>query len=250
MATHGANDDDVWGDALMAFVEHDYTDAEALAVSLAEQLRATCADAVAARGQAWLALGGGGTPLPLYRRLAASDLLWPQVMLVPTDERCVPHDHQACNLAAIGSAFDTAEGAQLLALTTPDGDPERSEARARATLAHHPAPFDAVVLGMGADAHTASLFPGVPGLAEALDPASAVDACRIDPQPLPPEAPYPRITLTAARLLRARALHLVIVGEAKRAVLRRAAASHDLLQHPIAAFLHAATAQLHVHWSP
>ena len=234
----------------MSFVEHEYKDADTLAASFAEQLRATCVDAVATRGRAWLALGGGGTPLPLYRRLAASELPWSQVTLVPTDERCVPHDHPACNLAAIGNAFAKAEGVQPLALTTADGDPDRSVTQVRATLARHPAPFDAVVLGMGADAHTASLFPGVPGLAEALDPESTVEACRIDPQPLPPEAPYPRITLTANRLMRTRALHLVIVGEGKRAVLRRAAASHDPLQHPIAAFLHAATAQLHVHWSP
>ncbi len=234
----------------MGFVEHDYSDADALAASLAEQLRVTCTDAVATRGHAWLALGGGSTPLPLYRRLAASDLRWSQVTLVPTDERCVPHDHRACNLAAIGAAFESADGVDLLALTTTDGDPQRSQAHARAAIARHPEPFDAVVLGMGADAHTASLFPGVPGLAEALDPMSAVEACRIDPQPLPPEAPYPRITLTAARLLRARSLHLAIVGAAKRAVLRQAAASRDVLQHPLAAFLHDATARLHVHWSP
>ncbi|MGH8072457.1 MAG: 6-phosphogluconolactonase, partial [Lysobacter sp.] len=105
----------------MAFVEHEYTGADALAASLAEQLRETCTDAIAARGHAWLALGGGGTPLPLYRRLAASDLPWSQATLVPTDERCVPHDHPACNLASIGAAFALADGVQLLALTTPDG---------------------------------------------------------------------------------------------------------------------------------
>lgn len=239
----------------MAWVEHDYTDNDALVAILAEQLRATCAEAVATRGHAWLALGGGGTPLPLYRRLAACDLPWPQVSLVPTDERCVPHDHPACNLAAIGAAFAAAAGVELLALTTADGDPERSQAHAREVLARHSAPFDAVVLGMGADAHTASLFPsvsapGAAGLRAALDPASAIDACRIDPQPLPPEAPYPRITLTAARLLRARSLHLVITGETKRAVLRQAAASGDPLRHPIGAFLHAADACVNVHSSP
>lgn len=234
----------------MAWIEHDYTDADALVATLAERLRATCAEAVATRGHAWLALGGGSTPLPLYRRLATCALPWPQVTLVPTDERCVPHDHPACNLAAISAAFATAAGVDLLALTTADGDPERSQAHAREAVARHPAPFDAVVLGMGADAHTASLFPGVPGLRTALDPASAIEACRIDPQPLPPEAPYPRITLTAARLLRARSLHLFISGETKRAVLRQAAASRDPLQHPIGAFLHATDACVNVHSSP
>ena len=234
----------------MGWVEREYADAEARDAGLVEQLRATCADATATRGCAWLALGGGGTPLPLYRRLSTCDLHWPQVTLVPTDERCVPHDHPACNLAAIATAFAAAGGIQLLSLTRADGDPQPSEAHARALLGRHPAPFDAVVLGMGADAHTASLFPGADGLAAAMDPASPLDACRIDPRPLPPEAPFPRITLTAARLLRTRSLHLVINGDAKRAVLRQAADAHDPLRHPIAAFLHAADACVQVHWSP
>jgi 6-phosphogluconolactonase len=102
---------------------------------------------------------------------------------------------------------------------------------------------------MGNDAHTASLFPGAVNIGAALDPANPDDACRIDPVPLPPEAPFPRITLTAARLLRARSLHLLITGEGKLAVLRQAQASADPLRHPIAAILHAPDAVVHIHWS-
>lgn len=234
----------------MAWLWHEYADAEMLAASVPAKLRAVCTEAVALRGRAVLALAGGRTPLPLYRRLAHCPLPWSQVTLLPTDERCVPHDHPACNLREIAAAFDKATGVRLEALTSPDGDPQRSETAARAMLARHSDPFDAVVLGMGNDAHTASLFPGAPQLDAALDLASAVDACRIDPQPLPTDAPYPRITLTAARLLRARSLHLVVTGAGKREVLQQAIASADLQQHPIAAILHAPRALLHLHWSP
>lgn len=234
----------------MAWVVHEYADVETLAASVATELQAACGEAIALRGAALLALAGGRTPLPLYQRLARRPLPWSQVMLIPTDERCVPHADPACNLREIRAAFATAPDVQLRGLTPPSGDPEWSERYARTALAHHPQPFDAVVLGMGMDGHTASLFPGAPQLPAALDPASSVDACRLDPQPLPPEAPYPRVTLTAARLLRARALHLLITGAAKRVVLERAVQSHDPLRHPIGAFLHAANAKLHVHWSP
>ena len=234
----------------MAWLWHEHADADVLAASVAEQLQAACVDAIALRGRAVLALAGGRTPLPLYRRLADCPLNWSHVTLLPTDERCVPRDHRASNLRGIASAFAQATDVRLEALTSPDGEPRRSEAAARAMLARHADSFDAVLLGMGNDGHTASLFPGAPQLDAALDPASTIDACRIDPRPLPADAPYPRITLTVARLLRARTLHLLITGTDKRDVLQQAIASADPQRHPIAAILHAPGALLHLHWSP
>ena len=131
---------------------------------------------------------------------------------------------------------------------------EASLAHARALLAANPQPFDAVLLGMGmgmgmgGDGHFASLFPGAANLDEGFDPA--LDACRIDPVPLPPEAPYPRISLTLPRLLRTRTLLLAVTGAGKRAVLEEAMAGADPRCLPVAALLHAPGAQLHVHWSP
>lgn len=233
----------------MAWAEHAYADADVLATALATALEDNVREAIALRGQAVLALAGGRTPFPAYRRLATRGLDWSRVVLMPTDERCVPHDHPACNLREMREAFAQAQGVHFAALTTDDGDPERSLAQARALLSQHAGDFDAVVLGMGIDAHTASLFPGAANLAAALDPAGEVDTCRIDPQPLPPEAPFPRITLTAARLLRARHLHLAFVGATKHAVLRAAQASKDPLQQPVAAILQAPAASGHIHWS-
>ncbi|GAB3102144.1 6-phosphogluconolactonase [Lysobacter terrae] len=235
----------------MAWIEHRYPDAQALAAALAARLEDVLREAIASRGHAMLALAGGRTPFPAYRALAARPLEWRKVVLMPTDERCVPHDHPACNLREMRDAFAAADGVRFASLTVEDGDPGRSAVHAGTLLSQHAGAFDAVVLGMGGDAHTASLFPGAVDLDAAIDPMSSVDTCRIDPEPLPPEAPFPRITLTAARLLRTRSIHLALTGAGKLAVLREAQASQDALRYPVAAILHAAhaPAAVNIHWS-
>jgi len=234
----------------MAWVEYDYESGEALADALAGALFAATRAAIATQGHAWLALAGGRTPWPAYRRFVAMPLEWSKVSLVPTDERCVPHDHAACNVRELRDVFAPAKGVRVESLTTSDGDPVRSETHARALLARRSDPFDTVVLGMGQDAHTASLFPGAAQLAAALDPADKQGAHRIDPDPLPPEAPFPRITLSLPRLLQARSLHLALSGEPKRAILRRAQAGGRDVRLPISEVLHAPGMTVDVHWSP
>ena len=233
----------------MAWIEHDHATAEALAAALADELHARCREAIDTRGRALLALAGGRTPLPAYRAFAAKRLDWSCVVMFPTDERCVPHDHPACNVAELRRAFDDARGEVIESLTTDDGDCARSEMHARRRLAVYPELFDAVVLGMGLDAHTASLFPGAPQLREAMDLDRALSATRVDPNPMPPEAPFPRISLTLSHLLHSRRLILAITGEAKREVLRKARASTRVSSFPVAALGQGKT-DVHVHWSP
>ncbi len=234
----------------MAWVEHDYPDVATLTVAVASRLREACADGLQARGRATLSLAGGKTPFPIYRALAQAPLDWPNVVVMPGDERCVPHAHAACNLAALRDAFAAASGLVVESLTTADGDPDASLRHARDMLARHRDDFDAVVLGMGEDAHTASLFPGAAALPEAIAADAHEDAFALVPEPLPPEAPFPRITLGLTRLLRARNLHLIVTGARKRDVLRAALATHDPLRKPVSAVLHAGHAVVHLHWSP
>ena len=135
-------------------------------------------------------------------------------------------------------------------MTAADGDIDASLAQARTLLAAHPEPFDAVLLGMGADGHFASLFPGAANLADGLALDSGIDAIATLPDPLPPEAPFARISLSLPRLLRAREIHLVVTGEAKRRVLRQAQQQDAGSGLPIAALLHARTRSVQIHWSP
>lgn len=231
----------------MGWIEHDYADADALIAQVADTFEQTAAAAVRERGQAWLALAGGRTPLPVYARLAASPHAT-GIIAIPTDERCVPHDHPACNLRALRAAFGDS-GIDTLALTRGDGTADMSPVCAHAQA------FDAVLLGMGADGHFASLFPGAANLRDGLALDSGLDAVATLPDPLPPEAPFARVSLTLPRLLRARVIHLVVTGEAKRRVLRQAqqqgdgaAAFEDQL--PVAALLHARDHHVRIHWSP
>lgn len=247
----------------MGWSERDYPDTATLVAAVAGVFEAACRDAIAQRGSAFLALAGGRTPLPVYAHLANARL-GGRIDAVPTDERCVPHDHPACNLRNLREAFarhpresgndgdvsmpSTAD-ISASALTREDGDIDASLAQARALLAAHPEPFDAVLLGMGADGHFASLFPGAANLADGLAMDSGMDAIATLPDPLPPEAPFARISLTLPRLLRARAVHLVVSGQDKRAVLCRAQ-QEPHAPYPVASLLQAAASPIHIHWSP
>ena len=177
----------------------------------------------------------------------------------------MPHDHAACNLRNLRDAFalarqsreggnDDALSAQVEVqpLTTSDGDIEASLTQTRAWLSAHPRSFDAVLLGMGADGHFASLFPGAANLADGLAMDSGCDAIATLPDPLPPEAPFARISLTLPRLLRAREIHLVVTGEDKRRVLRQAQQQDGAGEGhaPVAALLHARDHHVRIHWSP
>ena len=200
----------------MAWIEHDHADVGALVAHVSASFESACREAIRTRGQAWLALAGGRTPLPVYAHLAQAGLDG-VVSAIPTDERCVPHDHPACNLRNLRDGFAADPNIVVNALTSEDGDEAASLATTRSLLALNPQPFDAV-----------STLP----------------------DPLPPEAPFARISLTLPRLLHARALHLVVTGQDKRRVLREAQARDNDQQHPVASLLHAHGHTVHIHWSP
>jgi 6-phosphogluconolactonase len=229
--------------------EHLLDDTAALAEALAERLAAIIRDAVAVRGQAVLALAGGRTPMQAYRHLAALDLPWHAVTLVPTDERWVSAGHPARNDDEIAESFALAGGVRIQSLVPGEANHAPVAATTATSLASLPM-FDAVLLGMGADAHTASLFPGADGLAAAMDPDGSASACVIVPDPLPPEAPYPRISLTAGRLLRTRQLLLAITGEAKRTAWQSARTEPDPLRAPISLFARQHRVPFDLYWSP
>jgi len=228
----------------------EFPDPEALTVTVSRHVHAHLRQCLQARSQASIVLSGGSTPMPIYAHLATMALDWSRVTALPSDERWVAVEDSASNTGQIRRQFGQA-GLKLNSLVpdrpTGDADP----AHAEDVLRKLPMSFDLVMLGMGGDAHFASLFPHSDALVAGLDPASTQAALALTPDPLPPEAPYARISLSLSRLLKTRRLLLVITGQAKREVLRQAAAEDADDHHmPVAALLRAAGDQLEVYWSP
>jgi 6-phosphogluconolactonase len=234
----------------MAWTLIEHADADALAAAVAARIANALDAALAARGTAVLALAGGRTSPPVFRRLAAQPRDWSRVTVLPSDERWVAHAHPDCNLRQMQEAFAGADGIRWQALVPAAPQGAVDAGFANAALAGHAEAFDAVLLGMGADGHFGSLFPGAPNLAQALDPDSPDAAAAIVPDPMPAAGPHPRVSLTLARMLRARRVLLAITGADKRAVLERAQQAPQPLQYPVAALLHAAGAHIEIHWSP
>ncbi|MFA3915553.1 6-phosphogluconolactonase [Ruegeria hyattellae] len=218
----------------------EYADRDMLAIDVANMLAGELETALLHHDTVSLAVPGGTTPGPIFDVLCAADLEWDRVHVLPTDERCVPAGSDRSNARLITERLlvNRAAQARLLPLYEPADDPTNVLSDLEAGIATE-LPLSVLVLGMGSDMHTASLFPGMPGLAAALDahaPALAVAQ--------PETQPETRITLTAPVLNGALSKHLVIFGHDKREVLERARTLPPE-EAPIAAVLDGIT----VHWA-
>ena len=217
-----------------------------LATAIAEELRA----AVAARGRALIAVSGGSSPKKLFARLAPLDLPWSAVTVTQVDERWLPIDHADSNARLIREHLlvDRAAAAHFVPMKNEAADPQDGQATHEARLRALAPPFDLVLLGMGEDGNTASLFPHAPGLAAALRDDGPL--CVAVPQPQPPQAPYPRLSLSLAGLLASRKLLLPLSGAAKLAVLEQARAPGAIEDMPVRALLRQQRVPLELWLSP
>lgn len=179
------------------------------------------AEAIGSRGRFAVALSGGTTPLPLYARLASepypTEIDWPRVHVFWGDERCVPTDHPASNYRAAREAvldhvpLPPENVHRIFGELSPDRAAERYRGTLDAQLGRE-GRLDLVLLGVGRDGHTASLFPGDPALEEEeLDAVTVVH----------PGGEHPRVTLTFPALRRARETVILAVGKEKRDIVRR-----------------------------
>lgn len=234
--------------ALMPEVaETRYHDAPALAVGLADRVAAKLEHAITARGAAGLVVSGGRSPVAFFERLSERRLDWGAVTVSLADERWVPPDSPDSNEALVRRHLlkGRAAGAGFIGLYGGEATPEEGEAACATRLTALPRRLDVVVLGLGLDGHTASLFPGAADLEAALRdggrPCRAIRA---------PGAAQPRMTLTLPRLLQTRLLILTFQGEDKHRVYETAFGEGPVEALPVRALLRQAEAPLEVHWSP
>jgi 6-phosphogluconolactonase len=228
---------------------HSFTDGQAQALALAERVAARLRTALAERGHAMLAVSGGSTPKDFFARLAREKLDWSKVQVTLVDERWVAETDERSNARLVKSLLlqHAAAAAQFIPLYTGDATPEAGLATANARIGALPLPFDAVVLGMGDDGHTASFFPDGDHLAEALD----LDGrARVLPMRAP-GAGESRITLSLPTLLETRALYLLVAGEKKRDLLADVRLGLDAAQnYPVRAVLTQQRVPVAVYWCP
>jgi len=218
----------------------EYADRDMLAIDVANDLAGDIEAALLHHDNVAFAVPGGTTPGAIFDSLCAADLDWSRVCVLPSDERCVDPGTDRSNAHLIRQRLLTgrAAAAGFQPLYMPGSAPEDSVSAlsSRITALH---PINVVMLGMGEDMHTASLFPGMADLSKALSS---------DAPPLmvarPVSQPEVRITLTAPVLNGALSKHLVIYGTAKRKVLERALTLPPE-EAPIAAVLSGIT----VHWA-
>lgn len=179
---------------------------------------------------ALLAVSGGTTPKECFNRLSDMRLPWQRVDVTTTDERCVSPDDPERNDRMVREHLlrGLAARARLIAL---DQIPE--------------SPFAAVLLGMGADGHFASLFPDAENLAEGLDLTEATQSVSIETS----ASPYKRKSLTLGRLLRTSSLSLLVFGEDKRQIIE-SCQDEKSLDLPISHVLLQDVVPVHVFWAP
>ena len=203
---------------------------------------------IAERGRASLVLSGGSTPVRLFQHLAQRPIAWADVTVTLTDERWVDETSDESNAAMLRRELLTGEAAAaaFISLKTGHATPEEGETACASRLAELPVPYDLVVLGMGTDGHTASLFPGDANLTHALDPDTAQPCIAANP----PGAAQARITLTLPSLLSCRRLVLLISGTEKRAVLESALKEGPVEEMPVRALLRQDAVPVDIFWAP
>lgn len=221
---------------------------EDLALALAETVAERLNDGIATRGRAVLAVSGGSTPARFFSVLGRRrDIDWGKVIVTLVDERWVPETSDRSNAGLVNERLlqGPAAIAHFVPLYTGGEAPDDAAiARTNMLVNDLPRPFDAVILGMGSDGHTASFFPGGDSLAAALTgkgPAIAIRA---------PGAGEPRVTLVLERLLDTAGLYLHIEGEEKAGVLERASAEGAIEDMPVRAVLRQGRTPLTIFWSP
>jgi 6-phosphogluconolactonase len=209
--------------------EHLFIDGAAAAADMARRIEQVLGDAIAQRGVAGIALSGGRSPRPVLEALSGASLEWDKVVVTLVDERWVAPDHANSNERLVRETLlqGAAAKAHFVPMKNEATDAYAGQAGVEAAFAELPWPLDIVLLGMGDDGHTASLFPEAAELSEGL----ATEALTV--AVTPPAAPHQRMSLSAKAILNSRHIFLQIGGAAKKAVYDQAMAGGPVEELPI-----------------
>ncbi|ATU92678.1 6-phosphogluconolactonase [Phyllobacterium zundukense] len=227
---------------------HSFDDGNLLAEALASEVGERLAAACEARGRAVLAVSGGTTPTRFFKALSLKDLPWDRITVTLVDERFVPPSSDRSNQKLVTETLlqNKAAKANFVGLYNDAPDAEEGAKIAAGAIAKLGQPFDAVILGMGGDGHTASFFPGGDRLADAILPEQKALVLPMQAD----GAGEPRLTLTLPVIVAARFVALHIEGAGKKAVLEKALGDGATTDMPIRAVLRHEPIELEIFWAP
>jgi 6-phosphogluconolactonase len=225
-----------------------YRDPDALSRALATEVAAGLRAAIAARGLASLVVSGGRSPIKFFEALRTEPLDWSLVHVALVDERWVDPDNGDSNEKLVRDHLlkDAAAAARFSGLKNGAPTPELGAVSAWETFARVPRPFDIVVLGMGDDGHTASLFPKSPNLAEALDAGAAAGCVGM----VSPTSPQARLSLNLSAILDSRKIFLMLSGDSKWQVYVAASRPGPVEDMPVRSVLRQTHTPVDVTWAP
>lgn len=215
--------------------EHAFIRQDDLIVALSQNIVKQLQEAIDEKGKASLLVSGGNTPKPLFKKLREASLAWEKVTVGLCDERWTPSSDENSNENLVKKYLlqGNASKAEFIGMYTEELDVQAAEKWCTKKMKEALFPFDVLVLGMGNDAHTASLFPHDVNLEKALD-LNNEDLCIVIE---PTTAPYVRMSLTRSAILSAKHIYLHFEGLEKRAVYEKAITGDDMYKMPICSVL-------------
>jgi len=218
---------------------------ESLVIDLSQNIYEIINEAIKKRGRASMAVSGGSTPKPLFEELSLLNLDWSKVDLTLVDDRWVDADHKDSNELLVRTHFikNKAERVNFLPLKNDEQTAKQGISLSEEGLQSFTMPFDVIILGMGEDGHTASLFPCSDELKEGMDLKTKNTLVSTNPK----SAPYERISLTAKSIMEAKKVFLHLNGSSKLHTIEEAMNLSDSNKMPIYAFLNHG---LDIFWSP
>jgi 6-phosphogluconolactonase len=217
----------------MTLAIQEYANNKLLVDAFSQQIASILKQAISKKGIASIAVSGGSTPKPLFAALSSIDLPWSKVYVTLADDRWVDLSDDASNekLVRENLLVNHASVANFVSLKTEDANAEDAETEIANRLNALQLPLDIVILGMGEDGHTASLFPCSAQIGEGLN------LHRIKPvlATQPTTAPHQRMSLSLATIVASPHVFLHITGDKKRNVLEQALSQHTAIEKPIKA---------------
>ncbi|MDT0594029.1 6-phosphogluconolactonase [Glaciecola petra] len=230
----------------MSVMFNKYTNADNLNTSFANKILAKLRRGIEDNGVATMAVSGGSTPKPLFDLLANKSFDWTNVIVTLVDERWVDSQHADSNekLVKENLLVEQAAAAKFVSLTADYDSPYDAENEISQRIDDIADEFDVLVLGMGEDGHTASLFPCSEQIDAGLDLERELSAIATQPT----TASHLRMSMSLAKIIKAKNIYLHLVGDKKLAVLEDALANYDAKQKPIKAVCD--EAQVSLMWAP